>query len=101
MCAHHTHLPLYGGGAGDVLACSTALAGATLSGMSRIVADRHYASDVLAAATVGILSGYLLPELLHYHFTLPSFQLGAGDTRAILLPAASSDTLGLQLWGAL
>jgi hypothetical protein len=34
----------------------------------RIVYDEHWASDVLVGATVGTLSGYVLPSLLHYGF---------------------------------
>lgn len=94
MCSHHAHLPLYGGGAGDVLACTTGLLGATISGMSRVVADRHYASDVIAAAFVGISSGYLLPELIHYHFSLPTF----GGS---IVPAATGSDFGLTLIGTL
>jgi membrane-associated phospholipid phosphatase len=101
MCAHHAHLPLYGGGAGDTIACSTAILGSLISGVSRIVADRHYASDVIAAAMVGVTSGYLLPELIHYHFGLPTFSSRAYGLKATIVPTASPDQLGLTLTGLL
>ncbi len=67
-CVHHQHLPLYGGGAADILACVTMGALATTTGILRLVADRHYASDVLVGTAVGIINGYLLPSWLHYGF---------------------------------
>ncbi len=67
-CVHHQHLPLYGGGAADILACVTMGALATTTGILRLVADRHYASDVLVGTAVGIINGYILPSWLHYGF---------------------------------
>ena len=67
-CAHHQHLPLYGGGFADVMACATMIALASTTGILRMVADRHWASDVMTGTAVGILSGYVLPEWLHYGF---------------------------------
>ncbi len=68
MCAHHENLPLYGGGFADRAACGVALGAATATGLLRISADKHYATDVLAGAAVGLASGYLLPKWLHYGF---------------------------------
>ncbi len=67
-CVHHQHLPLYGGGVPDALACATMTAAATTTGILRLVSDRHWATDVLAGAAVGIVSGYILPSWLHYGF---------------------------------
>jgi hypothetical protein len=67
-CVHHQHLPLYGGGWADTLACVTMLAIATTEGALRIMTDDHYASDVLIGVGVGLASGYLLPSWLHYGF---------------------------------
>jgi membrane-associated phospholipid phosphatase len=67
-CVHHQHLPLYGGGAADVVACATTGALATTTGILRLVSDRHYASDVLVGTVIGIINGYLLPSWLHYGF---------------------------------
>jgi membrane-associated phospholipid phosphatase len=109
MCAHHGHLPLYGGGAGDILACWGALGGAIATGVMRITSDNHYTTDVLLGAGVGLLSGYVLPTWLHYGFgdgprtasLLPSFQGGEGSLfRALLAPRVSADFLGAQLVGS-
>jgi hypothetical protein len=67
-CVHHQHFPLYGGGAPDALVCVGMLGVATTTGLLRLVADRHYASDVLTGTAVGLFSGYVLPSLLHYGF---------------------------------
>jgi membrane-associated phospholipid phosphatase len=66
MCQHHAHLPLYGGGAPDFLACilSLGLAGAT--GYLRVASDQHYVTDVMTGAAAGALSGFLVPWAFHY-----------------------------------
>ncbi|HEX7664588.1 MAG TPA: phosphatase PAP2 family protein [Polyangiaceae bacterium] len=66
MCAHHAHLPLYGGGALDDAAC---IEGVTLglgTAVLRLMGDRHYFSDVFVGGAFGFLSGWGLPTLLHY-----------------------------------
>lgn len=66
VCAHHTHLPLYGGGIADTAACGAAVAGTLATGILRIASDKHWASDVFVGHALGFLSGYLLPSLLYY-----------------------------------
>ncbi len=85
MCVHHEHLPLYGGGAPDKWACLWALIGASSSAVLRIVSDDHYASDVMTAAGVGFLSGYIIPSWLHYGFgrTRTSKPRRAGDIQMV------------------
>ncbi len=75
-CAHHQNLPLYGGGVPDALACAGMVGLATTTGVLRIVADRHWASDVIVGSAVGAGVGYLLPSLLHYRL----FQTKKVDT---------------------
>ena len=65
-CAHHSNVPLYGGGVPDALACFGALAVATGAGTMRLVGDRHYTTDLLAGATIGLAIGYAMPTFLHY-----------------------------------
>jgi membrane-associated phospholipid phosphatase len=67
-CATHRHVPLYGGGAWDVAACVEALLLATGSSTIRLMADRHWASDVIVGGGIGFLLGYGLPTLLHFGF---------------------------------
>jgi membrane-associated phospholipid phosphatase len=67
-CVHHQHLPLYGGGLADLVPCVFMIGVATVTGITRIVADRHWASDVMVGWAVGAAAGYVLPSLLHYGF---------------------------------
>ena len=66
VCNHHDYQSLYRDPAADRAACYTGMGLATLDGVARIMADHHYATDVLAGAALGLFSGYLLPGLLHY-----------------------------------
>lgn len=75
-CVHHRYLPLYGGGSGDGAACAAVLGVATVTGVLRLVADRHYASDVVVGAILGFGVGYGLPWLLHYRHGAPAGERG-------------------------
>jgi len=66
VCAHHTHVPLYGGGNIDRFTCVGALVGTLATGALRVVSDKHWASDVLVGHLLGLTSGYLLPTLIYY-----------------------------------
>jgi len=67
-CVHHQHLALYGGGFADAVPCGIMITASLLDGVGRIVADKHYASDVVLGWGVGAFSGYVLPSWLHYGF---------------------------------
>src|SRR3954469_24708233 len=55
LCFQHGRLNLYG--ATDGIVCPVALAVASLTGLLRIGADRHWASDVWTGAAVGAAAG--------------------------------------------
>jgi len=98
VCAHHGNLPLYGGNAGDVFVCGATVAMALADGVARMAADRHYASDVIVGALVGLGTGLGLPVLLHYG-RLGDF---SGNRSALrLAPLVSPRVAGLELQGAL
>ncbi|HEV8549343.1 MAG TPA: phosphatase PAP2 family protein, partial [Polyangiaceae bacterium] len=106
ICAHHQHLPLYGGGAPDLLACIAALGAATTAGAMRVAADKHYATDVLLGMGVGLFAGYGLPNLLHYgagngqpRSLLPTFKSASAGIDAVLAPAVGPSGGGLTLVG--
>jgi membrane-associated phospholipid phosphatase len=82
-CMHHAYLPLYGGGAPDALACGFAVAVAGATATMRVVADRHWLSDVLTGAAVGTFTGLTVPYFLHY--------------RGGNLPEAAGDEISVNL----
>jgi membrane-associated phospholipid phosphatase len=55
LCFQHSRMNLYGDA--DPFVCPVALAVASATGLLRIVADRHWATDVLAGAAVGAAVG--------------------------------------------
>jgi membrane-associated phospholipid phosphatase len=66
VCANHRAMPLWGHPIADAGACALATSGALLTGVTRIMADRHYATDVLVGFGIGFGFGYGVPTLLHY-----------------------------------
>jgi membrane-associated phospholipid phosphatase len=72
VCAHHLGLRLYGSGAADTLACLATTGVGLATGMFRVVADRHWMSDVLVGSFMGFGIGFGLPMLLHYRPFLAS-----------------------------
>lgn len=94
-CAHHAYVPLYGGGAPDIMACVGMTTLAVTTASMRVIADRHWASDAITGFLVGYGIGLAVPIGLHYAQTVP----GGGDhtTRsAIPLPASPPTQLS---WG--
>ncbi|MBJ6751802.1 phosphatase PAP2 family protein [Geomonas anaerohicana] len=67
VCNHHQYQELYHDPDADRTACWTGMGLAAADGIARIMADHHYATDVMAGAAIGLFSGYLLPRLLHYN----------------------------------
>lgn len=65
-CVHHRYLPLYGNEVADGGACGFMLLATIATAATRIMADRHYATDDLMGIAIGFGSGYGLPWLLHY-----------------------------------
>jgi membrane-associated phospholipid phosphatase len=92
ICAHHQHLPLYGGGFPDLAICLVGLGAATTQGALRMMTDDHYSTDVLVGAGVGVFSGYILPQLLHY-----GFGSGKPEHTASLFPTFTSTLSGVPL----
>lgn len=67
ICNHHDYQSLYGNPAADRAVCTTGLVLAAADGVARIMADRHYFTDVAAGTVLGLFSGFVLPRLLHYY----------------------------------
>jgi hypothetical protein len=67
-CANHTRIPLWGNRVADISACVIASLNALTTATTRVVADRHYATDVILGTGVGFGFGYGVPVLLHYAY---------------------------------
>ncbi|MBW2522810.1 MAG: phosphatase PAP2 family protein [Deltaproteobacteria bacterium] len=102
-CMHHAHLPLYGGGAGDVLVCSSSFLAAAAVGALRVVSDQHYVSDVMTGAGIGTLIGLGVPWLLHYRggeLELEAASEANGAAKSSLTFGVVPGPTGATLWGA-
>ena len=100
-CVHHQHLPLYGGGFADLAPCLVMIGASAVTGVGRVVADRHWASDVLLGWGVGALSGYVLPSILHYGFTRghPVGEVKFESVQMVPVPQAYPGGAGLGVAG--
>jgi len=102
-CTHHSHFPLYGGGAGDTLACGMMIGAAAMTGVGRIVTDNHHASDVVVGYGIGAFAGWALPAILHYRHRSPALtqarSSGPPVIQATLIPMLDEHQLGLGLGG--
>ncbi|HWE25794.1 MAG TPA: phosphatase PAP2 family protein [Myxococcales bacterium] len=79
LCVQHARIEIYGNVA-DKIVCPAALAVAATTGLLRIVADRHWASDVIAGAVVGSAIGATV-SLVHLQnpgAPVASLSVGAG-----------------------
>ncbi len=99
LCAHHGALPLYGGGAWDVAACVEGLTVGATVGVLRMMADRHYASDVLTGGAIGFFSGYGLPMLLHYRKKPLGEVVNRDDVKVAIAPGGGGTPIGAQVLG--
>jgi membrane-associated phospholipid phosphatase len=98
-CVHHRYLPIYGSATAGAAACVIMTAATAATGVTRIVADRHYASDVVVGAAIGFAGGYGLPWLLHYR----TAGEGAGPEarRVVLVPFGGAGSVGIGVAGLL
>ncbi len=69
-CANHHYMRLWGRPWADATACALSAAGALTTGLTRVMGDRHYTTDVLTGLSLGFAVGYAVPTLLHYTRTM-------------------------------
>lgn len=97
-CAHHINLPLYGGGPAEAVPCAATLAVAGGVALLRVVADQHYATDVMAGAALGTAVGFAVPYLFHYGWPLAAEKTptlkAAGIESINLVPTPSGISIG-------
>ncbi len=101
-CVHHQHLPLYGDGPlNDIAPCAVMITASLATGVTRMIADRHWASDVLLGAGIGAFSGYVLPSMMHYGFGSgrPIGEVSVGGLKMVPFPTAYVGGGGLGLAG--
>lgn len=77
LCVQHSRLALLG--RADPFVCPAALAVATATGVLRVVADRHWSTDVIAGAALGSAVGTIV-SLAHLR-SRPDSLLGRFTTR--------------------
>ena len=88
VCLQHLQLDLLGDRAADAVVCGAAAAAALGTGLLRVMSDRHYASDVVVGAAVGVGSALLV------------YDLRVRETPALRInPILRPDSLGLAFAG--
>lgn len=99
LCNHHRYQSLYNNPAADRAVCSAGIGLAVADGVLRLVADRHYATDVAAGTVLGLFSGFVLPRLLHYSHPVAAPEKKQGAKPLIkqmrILPMLSESGTGL------
>jgi membrane-associated phospholipid phosphatase len=76
VCANHSRIALYGSAWADAAICGLSAVNALATATTRVVADRHYASDVIVGTGLGFGIGYAVPVLLHYSHSGKSIAVG-------------------------
>jgi membrane-associated phospholipid phosphatase len=90
-CVNHAHLDVDHTG-WNAVACPVTLAAAGITGILRIMADRHFASDVIVGGLIGTAVGYLVPTL---HFAVTQ-----KDSTSAVVPIMGPGFAGLALSGS-
>jgi membrane-associated phospholipid phosphatase len=93
LCARRLHRP--DREAGDLWLCGGASSLALATGLMRISADKHYATDVLAGWASGFVFGYALPTRFHYG-KRPGQNQGPGPPLHFVTPLVGFDFWGLR-----
>ena len=94
ICTSHLEHPLLGELWADVAVCGAVLGLATAGSVMRLPADRHWATDVIAGAGVGLLLGIAFPYLTHHADFLR-------DANVQVVPSAPGAEAGISIGGAL
>jgi membrane-associated phospholipid phosphatase len=89
-CFHHGYLDTSHTGWGAA-ACPATVAVAAVTGVLRVMADRHWATDVIAGAVLGGTIGIAIPAL--------HIAVAKGQTPTVVTPAIGPGMMGLSIAG--
>ena len=67
-CMHHARFRIYRTKRSGRAACASHAAVAAMVGVSRLMVEKHWPTDVLLGSAVGMIAGWVVPRLLHYGF---------------------------------
>jgi len=103
-CSMHLERNLYGDAGADGASCATSLVMASTVAILRVSADRHYLTDVLVGAAIGMVVGYLVPVFMVPEHRTPGETATPGMlVMPLFSPGAdgslSTSTVGLSLAG--
>lgn len=99
ICTQHLMLHLYGGVWDDVT-CASAVTADVSVAFLRMMADDHWASDILAGAALGFAFGWGVPVLMHLHgHAAPAPETGAMPVLVAPVPLALDRGGGLGVVG--
>lgn len=103
-CSMHLERHLYGDVGADGASCATSLVMASTVAVLRVAADRHYLTDVLVGAGIGMVVGYLVPVfMVPEHRTPGEVAIPGTIVMPLFSPGAdgslSTSTVGLSLAG--
>lgn len=94
-CAHHLKLHLWDSRTADILTCIAGMSLATTTAVTRLMMDRHWATDVIVGAGVGLASGFGVAYLLHYG----PFAVKTKNVHAAVVPATFDTAIGARAMG--
>ncbi len=96
-CFHQQQIEgLYGSRGAGLAVCGSAMALATTTSLFRVMADKHWATDVLAGAGIGLFAGWLLPWLTHGRSVL---DFEGERVRGSVGPTIGAGAFGLEING--
>jgi membrane-associated phospholipid phosphatase len=92
-CAMHMTQSVYSDPLTDVTSCATSMGLAAVTGLLRVMADRHYLSDVLIGGALGFIAGYLAPFFLLPGRVAPTQSVGSTPAAVGVIPSATTGGL--------
>ncbi len=97
ICTQHLYMRLYGSPL-DGVTCATAIFFAATVGVLRMVADDHWATDIVASGAMGALFGWGVPYIMHLHGHAPRATVGK-SMMVLPTPIVVSHGAGVGLTG--